>query len=361
LDVEPGSTREDGRSRASQPSSGHPPPDSVAAHLGKREGRIAAPAIRIAVVVPCYRVGRSILAVLASIGPEVWAIYVVDDACPERSAELVEANVDDPRVRVLRHAVNSGVGAATLTGMSKAVADGADILVKLDGDGQIDPALIPKLVRPLILARADYAKGNRFHELAGLGEMPTMRRLSNALASFASKISTGYWDIFDPANGFIALHASVFRMLPTDKIARGYFFESDMLFRAGLLRAVVEDVPMRARYRGETSSLRIGRQVLPFARGHARNLVKRIFYRYLLRDFNVGSLYLLLGAPLFFFGAAFGGWQWLVSSQSHVPATAGTVMLAGLPVIVGLQLLLSFIAFDLQSVPRTPIHRDLLD
>ena len=193
----------------------------------------------IAVVIPCYRVKSRILDVVSGIGPECQAIYVVDDGCPEGSGDHVEAECRDPRVHVLRHERNQGVGAATLTGYQAALDGGAAVIVKLDGDGQMDPTWIPRLVRPIQDGEADYVKGNRFFDLGDLGAMPRARVLGNSLLSFASKLSSGYWNVFDPTNGFTAIHAAVARRLPLAKLSKGYFFESDLLFRLGILRAVV--------------------------------------------------------------------------------------------------------------------------
>src|SRR5438132_10909438 len=193
---------------------------------------------RIAVVIPCFRVRDHILGVLAGIGREVAAIYVVDDACPESTGQYVAASCNDARVRVLRNEHNLGVGGATMRGYVAALEDGMDILVKLDGDGQMDPARIPSLVRPILEGEADYAKGNRFFDLADVSEMPAVRLAGNAMLSFVNKVASGYWHVMDPANGFTALHASVCRALPLHKIAKDYFFESDMLFRLATLRAV---------------------------------------------------------------------------------------------------------------------------
>jgi glycosyltransferase involved in cell wall biosynthesis len=311
---------------------------------------------RIAVVIPCYRVQSKILDVVARIEADVDAIYVVDDACPLRVGDLVEKEVRDPRVRVIRRAHNGGVGAATMTGMAAAAADGADILVKIDGDGQMDPALIPSLVRPLLRAEADYAKGTRFFSPEYLADMPVIRLLGNSALSLLAKLSSGYWNIMDPTNGFIAMHATIFRLLPHGKIAERFFFESDMLFRVNLLRAQVVDVPMRASYGGEFSNLRIHHVILPFIWYHLRNAAKRIAYSYFLRDFSVGSLYLVFGIPAVLFGIIFGAYEWIVSAQTDVVASAGTVMLAALPLVMGFQLLLSFLAFDISNVPRLPLH-----
>lgn len=313
----------------------------------------------IAVVIPCYRVRDRILDVISGIGPECHAVFVVDDACPEGSGDHVEAECRDPRVRVLRHSRNEGVGAATLTGYAAALESGAAVIVKLDGDGQMDPAWIPRLVRPIQDGEADYVKGNRFFELDGLDSMPRIRLLGNSLLSFASKLSSGYWNVFDPNNGFTAIHAAVARRLPFDKLSKGWFFESDVLFRLGILRAVVCEVPMPAVYADESSNLVVRRVIGEFARKHLANTAKRIFYSYYLRSFNIASIEILVGIVFLVFGTWFGASQWLAGSRMNVPATSGTVMVAALPVIVGVQLILAFLGYDLQNVPREILHRRL--
>ena len=313
----------------------------------------------IAVVIPCYRVTRHILPLLSEIGPEVERIYCVDDACPDGSGDHVEANVRDPRVRVLRHAVNRGVGGAVLTGYAQAVADGARVIVKLDGDGQMDPALVPAFVAPILAGEADYTKGNRFWELSQIHHMPWLRRIGNLGLSFMAKASSGYWDLFDPTNGYTALHADVAARLPAAGISHRYFFESDLLFHLNVQRAVVLDVPMDARYGDETSHLRISRVVGEFAFKHARNLVRRIGYSYFLRDLNLASLELLAAAMLLGFGAAFGGWHWWQSAQAGLATPVGTIMIATVAVVSGLQFLLAFLGHDIAAIPRRPLHKVL--
>jgi dolichol-phosphate mannosyltransferase len=314
---------------------------------------------RVAVTIPCYRVAAKILDVIARIGPEVSAIYVVDDACPERSGEIVETSIKDTRVRVIRHPANRGVGAATITGWTAAVADGADILIKLDGDGQMDPADISNLILPIVQGEADYAKGNRFYAPEGLRGMPLIRLLGNGMLSFFSKLSSGYWTVLDPTNGYVALHAAVFRVLPKEKLSQRFFFESDLLFRLNLVRAGVADVAIVSRYADERSNLRVHRVVFPFIWYQVRNFCKRVVYSYFVRDFSVGSLYLIFGLPLFLFGLLYGLSEWVSYAQAGRFASAGTVMLAALPVIIGFQLLLSFLAYDVSNVPRGAIHRRL--
>lgn len=315
--------------------------------------------VRVAVVVPCFQVRDQVLSVLARIGPEVARIYVVDDACPESSGELVRHRCADPRVCVMTHAHNRGVGAAVMTGYRQAMADGATVIVKIDGDAQMDPALIPQFVTPIVMGQADYTKGNRFYHPDGLRAMPMVRLAGNAVLSLAAKLSTGYWNVFDVNNGYTAIHARVLGRLPSEKISERFFFETDMLFRLNTIRAVVVDVPMDAVYANERSNLRIARVLFEFCFKHLRNLGKRLAYNYFLRDMTVASLQLVSGAALLMFGAAYGSWHWWEGLQTGHATPTGTIMLSVLCMILGWQMLLAFIAFDVSNVPRRPIHPDL--
>lgn len=311
---------------------------------------------RVAVVIPCFRVAAQVLDVIRGIGPEVGWIIAVDDACPEHTGDVIERDCRDPRVRVLRHAQNQGVGGAVMTGYTAAMELPVDAVVKLDGDGQMDPALIPVLCAPLLNNRADYVKGNRFYHVRHTAGMPAARLLGNAALSFLAKFSSGYWQLFDPTNGFTAIHRSLLSELEFANIAKRYFFESDLLYHLNQLRAVVMEMPMAASYADEPSSLRPLRMIGPFLRGNLRNGFKRIFYSYFLRGFSVASLEFLLGIALWLFGMAFGGWHWWRSVMDGIPASAGTVMLAALPLILGTQFLLSWLGFDVASEPRQPVH-----
>jgi glycosyltransferase involved in cell wall biosynthesis len=312
--------------------------------------------IRIAVVIPSYKVRAHILNVISAIGPEVYQIYVVDDCCPDGSGDFVEQNCTDPRVKVVRSPENQGVGGAVMTGYKAALEDGMEIVVKIDGDDQMDPSLIMDFVSPIIRGEADYTKGNRFFDLEEIRAMPKVRLFGNASLSFMTKLSSGYWDLFDPTNGYTAIHTDVIRHLPFSKISRRYFFETDMLFRLNTLRAVVIDIPMDAKYGDEVSNLKISKVVGEFLIKHARNFGKRIFYNYYLRNMSLASLELPLGILLVAFGMLTGAGYWIESAQTHTPTPAGSVMLAALPIIIGTQFLLAFIGYDVASTPKRPIH-----
>ncbi|MBB6576834.1 glycosyltransferase involved in cell wall biosynthesis [Comamonas odontotermitis] len=309
------------------------------------------PASTIAVVIPSYKVTRHILAVIQAIGPEVDRIYVVDDCCPDGSGRYVQENNRDPRVSVLFNEVNLGVGGAVMAGYRAAIDDGFDIIVKIDGDGQMDPSLLPRFVAPIVSGRADYTKGNRFYNLEKISRMPKIRILGNAVLSFMAKFSSGYWSSFDPTNGYTAIAASTAAQLPLHKISRSYFFETDMLFRLNTVRAVVVDVPMDAKYETEFSNLKITQILGEFFAGHIRNFCKRIFYNYYLRGMSVASLELPLGLGLIGWGMGFGLYQWGKSLAMGMVTPAGTVMFSALPLILGVQLCLAFIAFDVAAEP----------
>ena len=328
----------------------HIDPNSTTAH----QGAVVAPVV--AVVIPCFRVTAHILGVLSAIGSEVQRIYCVDDACPEGSGDFIRSQCDDRRVVVLSHPVNRGVGGATCTGYQQAVTDGAEIVVKVDGDGQMNPALIPRFVAPIASGRADYTKGNRFFRLESLRGMPASRKIGNALLSFLTKLSSGYWSVFDPTNGYTAIHARVLREMPLDRVNHRWFFESDMLFRLNTLGAVVEDVPLDAVYGAEVSNLEVRRVAFEFLVRNLSNFCKRIFYNYFLRNFSVASLELVAGCVLLVFGVLFGSLKWSASLATGIAVSAGTVMLAALPTLLGAQMLLSFLAYDMATQPRIPLH-----
>lgn len=310
----------------------------------------------IAVVIPCYKVSRHIVDVIAAIGDEVTAIVVIDDCCPEASGKLVASSCDDPRVHVIYNAVNLGVGGAVMEGYRYAMNLGVEAIVKIDGDGQMDPRLIASFAEPILNGKADYLKGNRFYDVEVVRRMPAVRLVGNIMLSFLTKLSSGYWPLFDPTNGYTCISAKVVRFLPLDKIAKGYFFETDMLFRLNILRAVVVDMPMTAKYEDETSNLSITREVPVFLVKNLSNYSKRIFYNYFLRNFSYASFELIIGLSLSLFGLVFGGVNWIEHWRIESYASAGTVMLSGLTMILGVQMLLGFLQYDISNQPVTPFQ-----
>ncbi|MGE5437093.1 MAG: glycosyltransferase family 2 protein [Syntrophothermus sp.] len=311
----------------------------------------------IAVIIPSYKVKNHILDVLAAIGSNVSMIYVVDDSCPDNSGNFVKTNTTDSRIKIIYHDKNKGVGGAVLSGYKQAIADGARIIIKLDGDGQMNPDYIEKLILPIEKGEADYTKGNRFYDIEKLLVMPRIRLIGNSCLSLINKIVNGYWNVVDPTNGFTAIHIDTLKLIPLHKIDNRYFFESDMLFRLSVLRAVVKDVPIPAHYGDEESNLKIRRVLWEFPLKYTNRFFKRFFYNYLLRDFNAGTIQILGGLLAIITGLAFGIYHWIVSYQMMVTTPTGTVMISILLIILGFQLLLGALNFDVQNIPNNPIQK----
>ncbi len=315
---------------------------------------------QVAAVVPAYRVEHDIESVLCDLPAYLRHVIVVDDASPDRTAELVGALAErDRRLLLIRHERNEGVGGAMVSGFRKALELGAQIVVKIDGDGQMDLSRLPDLLWPLVQGKADYTKGNRFRDFAALRQMPLLRRIGNMGLAFLTKSATGYWNLFDPTNGFVAIRAEALAQLPLDQIDHGYYFETSMLANLYLLGAVVQDIPMPARYRGEVSSLVIHRVLFEFPRKLLATLVRRALLKNFIYDFSMITVYLLTGLPLLLFGVVFGALKWIYYARRNIPAPTGTVILPTLCVLLGIQLLLSAIESDLRSVPQQPLNEAL--
>ena len=304
----------------------------------------------IATVIPAYRVERNIAEVLRGLPTYIQHIIIVDDASPDSSADLISgAAKKNKRITLIKHDKNQGVGGAMISGFHKALELGAQIIVKLDGDGQMDPAHIPALISPLIEGKADYTKGNRFRDFQSLNQMPFLRRVGNLGLSFLTKAATGYWNTFDPTNGFFAIRADILSQLPLDRLDKGYFFETSMLANLYLLDAVVVDVPIPAKYGNEISNLSIKRVFFEFPIKLMRTFLHRIILKYFIYDFSMISVYLLIGVPLLLFGLIFGVTKWMHYAKLGIPAPTGTVMLPTISVILAIQFLLSAIEQDLNA------------
>ena len=306
---------------------------------------------RVAVVIPTYKAKRSILDVLQRMPPKVARIFVVDDKCPDGTGQFVVDQVQDPRVSVIFRPENGGVGAATKTGYEAALAYGADVVVKLDSDGQMAPEILFEIAEPVIAGEADYAKGNRFWYIDDIRAMPPTRIFGNAGVSLLSKLASGYWQIFDPANGYTAISREALSTLPLHKIADRYFFESDMLFRLALDHRPVADVPMAAVYGDEVSGLKLLSTFFTFSGGYLRNFAKRVFIEYVLREVNVASVAMLVAMFALPIGLVHGLWGLFRGWATGVPSSTGAVMLTTLLLVIGYVSLMNFLAYDYEK-PR---------
>ena len=315
---------------------------------------------KIVAVVPAYRVEGQIVDVLRRLPSYIRHIVVVDDASPDSTSDIVAVLAKrNRRILLLRHDHNQGVGGAMVTGFRKALELGAQIVVKIDGDGQMDVSHLPELLLPLIEGKADYTKGNRFRDFIALQKMPFIRRLGNMGLGFLAKAATGYWNLFDPTNGFLAIRVETLAQLPLERIDPSYYFETSMLANLYLISAVVRDVPMPARYQGEASNLIIRRVLFEFPSKLLVTFLRRMALKNFIYDFSMETVYLIMGIPLLLFGLIFGIIKWIQYASLNLPAPTGTVMLPTLTVLLGIQLLLSAVESDLRSVPKEPLCEPL--
>lgn len=314
---------------------------------------------KIAAVIPTFRVLAQIEKVLVRIPNYFDVIYVVDDKCDQGSGQFVQEHLIDPRIKVIFHQENQGVGGAVISGYKQAILDNMDIVVKIDGDNQMDPNLADKFILPIANGEADYTKGNRFFNLSDVTDMPKVRFFGNIALSFLTKASSGYWKIFDPTNGYTAISVKALKMLPLEKIQKRYFFESDILFRLNLISAKVVDIPMVAIYGDEVSNLKISKIFFPFLKGNLSNFSKRIFYKYFLQDFNVASVELIFGILMTLFGVIFGLYNWITNAIGNVETPTGTIMISALFILVGIHLLLSFLSYDVNNYPTEAVSKNL--
>jgi glycosyltransferase involved in cell wall biosynthesis len=306
---------------------------------------------RIVVAIPAYRAERTIADVVQTLPAFVDNIIVVDDCSPDRLFDVAAA-LPEPRLILLRHEKNRGVGGAMVTAYERALELGCDIVVKMDADGQMDPDRLSELLDAMLNGHFDYAKGNRFLHRGALSAMPRHRLLGSLALTFLTKMASGYWHIFDPQNGFVACRTVMLQRLELRRIASDYFFENDMLVHLNVLGARVVDVPLPARYANEVSSMRISRILTSFPGRLFLRYWWRIYERYTLRDFSPIVPFLISGILLCTWAIIFGGYMWFRSWQTGVVASTGTVMLTALPLILGFELLLHAMLLDIYSTPR---------
>ena len=295
---------------------------------------------RIAIAIPCYKVERHLERVVAGVPDFVDKILLVDDCSPDDTPKIMEqiANADS-RVETLHNTKNLGVGGAMKTAFRRCIDSDVDVVVKLDGDGQMDPTFIASLVDAL--DDADFSKGNRLFDREMLRRMPAVRRIGNMGIGFMVKMASGYWNISDSVNGFFAISVPTLRKMDLKRIADRYFFESSMLIELYYTGATIREVAMPAIYGDEKSNLSVWKTLFSFPPKLIAAWIRRIHLSYFVYDFNICSLYLLIGLPSFLFGLIFGICEWIHYASMGSPSPTGTIMVAVLTFILGFQMLLA--------------------
>lgn len=314
---------------------------------------------RIAAIVPAYREELMIARVIETMPEYVDHIVIVDDCSPDDTSGAVR-RVDDARVTLIRHETNQGVGGAIITGHKAALELGSDVNVIMAGDAQMDPEYLPALLDRVTDDGYGFAKANRFYSPESFDGMPAYRVFGNIVLSFMTKLASGYWNLFDPQNGYTAVRAEVLRRVPLDRVAKRYSFENDLLMHLNILQVPAVDVPIPAVYGDEVSSIKLRRVVPELLNRLTVGFWTRIWYRYVLWSFSPIALLLFLGLFLVVFGLGVSIWM-VFQIAASVIATAATVMLAALPLMVGTQMLISALQLDIQATPSTPTYAPFPD
>ncbi|RJO62160.1 glycosyltransferase family 2 protein [candidate division WS5 bacterium] len=305
----------------------------------------------IGIIIPAYRVEKQIGKVIAKIPDFVDKIIIVNDASTDRTTEIIR-RMNNSKILLIEHKKNQGVGGAMKSGFRKAIELNIDIVVKVDGDNQMDINYLPALITPIIENYADYTKGNRFLDSKDLVQMPFQRFLGNLFLTFITKVASGYWHIFDSQNGYLAISLDTLKKIDLDKLDNYYFFENSMLININIFEARVADIFIPARYLDEKSSLKISKVLWYFPCKLLKGLILRIYYKYIFFDLSPIVVFLLCGLFLFFPGLFFGLFIWVKTLKTHIPTPTGTIILALLPIMIGFQLILQALVLEITQSSR---------
>lgn len=277
-------------------------------------------------------------------------IVVVDDCSSDGTSEAALAP-NDPRLTLIRHDPNQGLGGSLVDAHKKALELGGDIMVVMAGDGQMDPAYLPDLLRPILEDGYDFTKGNRFFGLGSYAGMPGYRVFGNVALTFMTKVATGYWDMFDPQNGYTATTRHASERVDWDRIVRDYSFENDVLAELGIMRARIRDVDIPAVYGEEISGIKLRKVIPSLVRTLWKAFWRRFWLLYVVRSFSPVALFLFTGSLMLLWSLVYGVWV-IVATWGPPVASTGTVMLAVLPFLLGFQLTLAAFVLDIMNTPK---------
>lgn len=306
--------------------------------------------LRVAVVVPAHNEALLIARVIETMPDIVDHIIVVDDASTDDTGRAAKA-VEDPRTEVITLIENQGNGGAIVNGHQRALGLGADVSVVMDGDAQMDPDYLPSLLDPIASGDAQFTKANRFYAMGSFDGMPRHRVFGNVFLSFCTKAASGYWNLFDPQNGYTAIHRAALERLPLGRIARGYEFQNDLLIHLNIMRVGARDVPVPAVYGDEISGLQLHTAAPRILRQLTRGFWQRIWWKYVVQSFSPVALMLFGGLALTMIGLGFGAYV-AIATMGPPAATPGTVLLSAAPLLSGFHMLLFAMLLDIQESDR---------
>jgi glycosyltransferase involved in cell wall biosynthesis len=302
----------------------------------------------LVVIIPAYQAEVGIIEVINKIPDYVDWIIVVNDASRDNTSSLVK-KVNDKRIILLNHDKNMGVGGAMVTGFQKALGLRADLIAKIDADGQMDPYYLDRFARVCLLYGCDYVKANRFGHLEAIPAVPKIRLLGSIFLTFMTKLVSGYWNVFDPQNGYVMITRKMLLRLDMKRMDRGYFFENSMLILLNIVRARIGEIYLPACYGDEQSSMKLSNIIRSFPGKLCSGFVYRVYQKYFFRSLSPFFILFFWGMIFCSWGCVWGGWAWYKSFMTGIPATTGTIVLALLPLILGWSSLLQAFVLDVQD------------
>jgi glycosyltransferase involved in cell wall biosynthesis len=304
---------------------------------------------KIAVIVPAHNEEKLIGKVLKMAPVFVDHIVVIDDASSDRTGDIVKTHQEeDPRITLIRHEINEGVGGAIVTGYKWARDHEIDISVVMAGDAQMDPADLPRLLDPVVEGKTDYSKGNRLFTGKAWEVIPKTRYLGNGILSFLTKIASGYWHVADSQSGYAAITLEALKIIDLDTIYKRYGMPNDLLVKLNVYNFRVQDIPVTPVYGiGERSGIKIYKVVFTLSFLLMKLFLWRLKEKYVIRDFHPLVLFYLMGFALTPVGVGFGFYL-LIYRIFVGPVAATSALFAAFFAISGLQSLFFAMWFDME-------------
>jgi dolichol-phosphate mannosyltransferase len=290
---------------------------------------------KISIVIPVYNVGDGIITLIDKIPDFIDRVYIVDDKCPINTGKKYE-NSDkyNNRVKVIYNNTNLGVGGAVKVGYLESIKNDYEFIVKMDGDNQMDPKQIEKLIDPL-LEGYSYSKGNRFLKKHKIKNYPLPRLYGNIFLSLFSKLSSGYWDIYDPINGFTAIKRESLIKLNLNDIDNGYFFESDMMYNLYLDNNRIKDVSVEIKYfKDQIQNMSLIKESSNFFFKNLSRIFKRIKFTYFNNNFSLGTFFISVFILSGLFTTFYGGSNYMYYRAADIFAPTGIILISSISLLL---------------------------
>lgn len=309
--------------------------------------------LTIGVAVPAYNEAKLIEKTIRTIPAFVDHIVAINDCSKDDTlAILNELRAKDKRLFIIDNPTNHGIGYSLSNGLRKAAALGCDRVAVMAGDAQMDPDMLAPMLDNMSKRGLDFVKANRFMHIEALKKMPAYRRFGNIVVTLLTKFATGYYSIFDTQNGYVVYSKDVIDRMPWHLIGDRYEFENTILIGLSIIDAKVGDYPMPAIYGDETSTINLLSTTIRVLKRLFKGFWQRIYYKYVLYGFHPIALFLFTGLLLLFAGVLGAIWILIEKIVANMIPTSGTVMLAILPIILGVQLLLTALVMDVMEERR---------